>query len=583
MRPAWLKFPPPLSITIPALVLVICFVGILVNAAILARYNESDAELRAQQVAADQARRLAKIEEKGVPDGVLASEAVYLASSPAILWMGVCDADGAILTSTKPEWQGKNLTEVENGKLVPLLKRTLITNNPSTLTDGETHHAASHPISSPKIDKPLFVIVDRSISDPVLALKRSSALRQAKISSLVLVIACGFLWAVLHYILSKRMRQFMGSARIAASWASEAKPLSGADEFAQLSRAIKDSESLFHQIAEHSRDVFYMLSRERKVLYVSPAYKEIWGVPAGFFEKDLRPWLDTVVEEDRQLFLTMLDPLFQKNPPPYVMAEYRIRRPDGGVRWLESRAFPVNDSDGNFCRIGGLTQDITERRKLEKEVLDVSDKERRRLGNDLHDDLCQRLAAIKLRCELLASSLDMRDPMIQTDAREISAQLGESAILCRNLARGLSPVNLEGEGLMHALEKLVMTSKSLYNVLCYFECPEPVVINNNVTATHLYRIAQELITNAAKHAMPSRVYVRLLKGEKHVRLEVTNDGSVFAEPVQNDDQGMGLRIIRYRACIIGASVQFLRRSHGMAGTAAICLVPEAACEFSHTR
>ncbi len=339
--------------------------------------------------------------------------------------------------------------------------------------------------------------------------------------------------------------------------------------------ALRDSEERFRQIAENIRDAFYITtSGEGRTLYASPAYEQIWGRKLDDLYHDPHEWISSVVPDDREQVTQSLAAL--RSEASHATLLYRIRRPNGDTRWIEDRVFAVRDEHGEVYRLAGLATDVTERRTLEQEILNISESERRRIGHDLHDDLCQRLAATKLKCELLARQIHDEAPELSHLATDISAKIAESTVLCRGIARGLSPVDVEGDGLMAALNKLVEQSEAIYEVPCFFHCPQPVRISNNTAAAHLYRIAQELINNAARHAQPTQIDMRLTSDAENVRLEVINDGASFREPTSTP--GMGLKIIRYRAGAINATVQFHPRGQGVGGTIAACLVPLSTCQ-----
>ena len=342
----------------------------------------------------------------------------------------------------------------------------------------------------------------------------------------------------------------------------------------EAEEALRDSEERFRQIAENIRDVFFVLDSNKNLLYLSPAYESVYGRPREAMINDPEEWKRVIVEEDQERLLRWVEPITAGAGE--AQCQYRIRKPDGSIRWLESRAFPVKNRSGEFYRVAGLTTDITERKQLEQEILNISEIERRRIGHDLHDDLCQRLAAIKLKCEMLAHQLKGQSLKEGTLASEISAKIAEATALTRSLARGLSPVDIEAEGLMVALEKLANSAESLYEVPVFFHCPQTVMVSDATCAVHIYRIAQELITNAARHASPTRIDVVLAMDCDYVRLEVINDGKVFSEPPVSNG-GMGLRIIRYRANAIGGVMHFKERGDGKGGTRAICLAPQSTC------
>ena len=213
-------------------------------------------------------------------------------------------------------------------------------------------------------------------------------------------------------------------------------------------------------------------------------------------------------------------------------------------------------------------RDITERRRLEQELLDISGAEQRRIGQDLHDGLCQHLAGIEFRTSVLVDQL-ANSPKAQQEAAKIGELIRDGARQARMLSRGLSPVGLETHGLMSALEELTENTSTLFNNTCRFECTKPISIEDNIVATHLYRIAQEAISNAARHGRAKTIVVALRRTVHETRLSITDDGCGLPAPAARSG-GMGLRIMRYRAELIRA-VLTIGAAKG-AGTSVVCVL-----------
>ena len=231
--------------------------------------------------------------------------------------------------------------------------------------------------------------------------------------------------------------------------------------------------------------------------------------------------------------------------------EYRILRPDGEVRHVLSSSEAVPNG-GTVRKIIGTMLDITERRRLEQEVLNISEQEQRRIGQDLHDSTCQQLAGIELMSQVLEQELTRRSKKLSAQAGQIAAHVREAITQTRMLAHGLCPVVLESEGLMSALQELAHATAKMFGVECVFRCDHPVQIHDNTTATHLYRIAQEAVSNAIKHGRASRIEIGLAGEADRVFLVVKDNGCGI--PATPPRTGAGLRIMQYRAGMIGGSV-----------------------------
>jgi two-component system CheB/CheR fusion protein len=201
----------------------------------------------------------------------------------------------------------------------------------------------------------------------------------------------------------------------------------------------------------------------------------------------------------------------------------------------------------------GFVRDITERKRLEQEVLEISDRERREIGHTLHDGLSQHLAGIELMSRVLEQNISKKSKAGAEQAAKIAEHVREAIGQTRMVARGLSPVSIESNGLMSALQELANTVSRMFAIECHFECPKPILISDNAVATHLYRIAQEAINNAIKHGKTKKIEVRLLRNDSGlIQLVVVDWGKGFAKGANNG--GMGLQIMKYRANMIGASL-----------------------------
>ncbi|MGD0615296.1 MAG: ATP-binding protein, partial [Verrucomicrobiota bacterium] len=218
-------------------------------------------------------------------------------------------------------------------------------------------------------------------------------------------------------------------------------------------------------------------------------------------------------------------------------------------------------------RTSALTEEIAERERLERELLEISEREQRRIGQDLHDSLCQHLTGATLAGQVLEEKLAALNLPVAADAGKIVELVEEGIDLSRKLAKGLYPVEMEADGLMLALEEYVATTSELFKVACRFECDLPVLIHDPATAGHLYRIAQEAVGNAIKHGKAENILIRLDASEKATVLSVKDDGVGLPEPLPKN-RGMGLRIMAHRSGMIGGVFNARRDETG--GTLVIC-------------
>ena len=247
--------------------------------------------------------------------------------------------------------------------------------------------------------------------------------------------------------------------------------------------------------------------------------------------------------------------------------EYRIVRPDRSIRHVHSISEPVLGPDNNVAKLLGTFQDVTERKQLEKEILEISEREQSRIGQDLHDGLCQHLAGIEFRMKSLEQKLALKSKKESAEAAELAKLVRNAIEQTRTLAHGLSPVMLAPNGLMNGLQELAANTEKSFKISCAFNCPAPVLFHENAVATHLYRIAHEAVHNAIRHGKPKFVVINLLTANDRIMLAVRDDGAGFPTKPQTH-QGMGLRVMQYRAGIVGASLAVQRHPEG--GTSVVC-------------
>ena len=209
---------------------------------------------------------------------------------------------------------------------------------------------------------------------------------------------------------------------------------------------------------------------------------------------------------------------------------------------------------GRFIEVEGVARDVTARKRMEKEILEISSREQQRLGHDLHDGVCQQLAAIAYRAHVLARHLKAKDAADSAEASDISSLINESLVQTRTVARGLFPVRLEEDGLVAAVEELTTGIGKLYGIKCGFSSSGTLPTMHNSVAMHLHFIAQEAIINAAKHSQASVIAVRLLKEKDDLVLTVQDNGVGF-RAADRDRAGMGIGIMQYRAKAIGAALE----------------------------
>jgi len=213
--------------------------------------------------------------------------------------------------------------------------------------------------------------------------------------------------------------------------------------------------------------------------------------------------------------------------------------------------------------------DVTERFRLQREILEISDREQARIGQDVHDGLCQQLIGATLKANALEQSLTAQQHQQALVAGKLCRLLDEAITESRRVCRGLYPIRLRTEGLVPALEELAANTSERHPLQCRCEAGAAELHCDVTTATHLYRIAQEALNNAVKHSGASRLSLQLAESEGALLLRVSDDGKGLA-PGPRRSSSMGLHIMEYRARLIGGS---LRIQSDPSGTTVSCRVP----------
>ena len=200
-----------------------------------------------------------------------------------------------------------------------------------------------------------------------------------------------------------------------------------------------------------------------------------------------------------------------------------------------------------------LKSEIANRRQLEFELIQVSEREHRRIGHDLHDGICQELAGVRYALESISRKLENIDPL-QKDLQALSDGIHRAMHHTRILSRGLAPMELEHGDLVAALNELVENSSSLYKIECDLELrgePLPLAVE---PATHLFRIAQEALQNAVKHGRASNIHITLDFSVSPAEMVVRDNGSRDCPQPHQPKNGMGLKIMQHRAALLAGTV-----------------------------
>lgn len=220
-------------------------------------------------------------------------------------------------------------------------------------------------------------------------------------------------------------------------------------------------------------------------------------------------------------------------------------------------------------RTAALQREMGERQRLDQEIAQVADRERRRLGQDLHDRLGQHLTGTALAAQVLKEKLAAKSAPEVPEAEKLVHYVEEGIDLTRNLARGFFSPELEADGLGVALEGLAENISERFAINCIFHGEGLIPMRDSAVATQLYRIAQEAATNAAKHAAAEQIDICISVDDSELTLAIMDDGVGFPNN-SSDSKGLGLRLMRHGAALIGGTFNIGR--NGQRGTVATCKV-----------
>jgi PAS domain S-box-containing protein len=218
-----------------------------------------------------------------------------------------------------------------------------------------------------------------------------------------------------------------------------------------------------------------------------------------------------------------------------------------------------------------LLEEIEARKLLEKEILNISEQERRKIGQELHDSLGQQLTGVAFMTKVLEKKLAGKSLDEAVDVTKIATLVNQATEQARGLARGLDPIDLETGTLMSALQELATSTEALFGIHCVFKCDKPIEIDDTEAAVHLYRIAQEALTNAIKHGKAKNIQIGLTRRRNKYTMTIRNDGLDFPKEFEARGTGMGLQIMDHRIDIIGGSLDIRKAAEG--GTIVTCTFP----------
>ena len=332
-------------------------------------------------------------------------------------------------------------------------------------------------------------------------------------------------------------------------------------------QALRESEERFRELAENIDEVFWLSDLgHTAIFYVSPAYEKLWGVSCDSLYASPRSWIEAIHPEDKERVVQILADHELQTSPDMV---YRIIRPDGSTRWVHARGFPVHDGDGAVVRVAGIAEDITEHKRAAKELeeandqlrllsrrlFEVQEEERRHLARELHDEIGQALTAAKINLQsVTGNGGGVTFERLQETTGILDRLLGQ----VRQISLDLRPSMLDDLGLVPALRSLLDQQGRRASVGVRLSAENiPEKLDPEIQTT-CFRIAQEAITNALRHAGATQIDVDLRRENGKLRLLILDNGTGFVvESAQAQSVGLGLIGIKERAALVGGRAWIL--------------------------
>lgn len=391
-------------------------------------------------------------------------------------------------------------------------------------------------------------------------------------AALGLLLAAGASSLVAHRIVGRVRRLMEGTERLAGGNLSYRVREDRNDELGHLARSFNRMAERLNQaveeveagsarwrgLVENAPDTILIVSRDGTIQFINRTLP-------GFDREDVvgSEVYSYMSERYARSMREALDRVFRTGEAGGI--EIEADGPQGAPAWFAIRIGPIH-KDGEVASATMIATDITGRKRLERQILEVSESERERVGQDLHDGLGQMLTGASLLAKGLQKKLQRRSLDEASDAMQINEVLREAILQTRVLARGLFPIGIKSGGLRGALEELAGSVATVPGVTCRVR-GQAERTPRGAAATHLFRIAQEAVSNALRHGKAKRIEIRFRREGERDGLTVTDDGVGFPQNLPQGD-GMGLDLMNYRATILGGTLEIQAGTKG--GTVVTC-------------
>ncbi len=329
--------------------------------------------------------------------------------------------------------------------------------------------------------------------------------------------------------------------------------------------ALRDREVLYRAVFDQTFQYMAVLAVDGRILEMNRACAELFGVE----QPDRAPlfWELPGWGGRRKARGRLKHAIAEAAGGHVAQYEAQATAGDGRQVMIDLTVKPVRDDSGAVAYLIAEGRDITLRKQLEGQLLEVSAREQRRIGQDLHDVLGQNLTGLAFLNRILEQKLAERNSPEAEDAARVGKVIKQAIGQARALSRGLCPIDQKAEGLMTALHAFASNITEFYGISCLFEPQRPVLLHDMAAAMHLYHIAQEAVNNAIKHGEADQVRLCLSDEGDGFVLTIRDNGSGIPDPL-GPATGLGLNIMKYRAGMIGGTLDIKRHPEG--GTLVTC-------------
>ncbi len=330
--------------------------------------------------------------------------------------------------------------------------------------------------------------------------------------------------------------------------AYDREPNNEIQERRQVQEALTESEEKYRSVMESVPDPIVVYDMNGKVSYMNPAFTKVFGYT---LEDSLGNKMDHFVPKAHwQETIEGVRSILNGEIIPRL--ETKRKAKNGGVVDVTTRGSVYRDKYGNPLGSVIIHRDVSEVKRLEKAIMETGEKERRAIGNDLHDDLCPHLIGIEGLVKVLKQKSGDQIPDVERLSDSITELIKQAIAKTRGLARGLCPVYFN-QDLEAALEDLVSNHRMIHDVDCRLEMEGDLKVDSHMVTINLYHIAGEAVRNAIRHGQADRISIGLKVRDDQFEFTIQDNGSGIASAPGS--KGMGLRIMNYRAKIVGASLE----------------------------